>query len=221
MNYRQQFTSSQSVNLPFSAQSVLIENPTGNWLYLRIGGNDIPSAAGADKVCPPFTNFSTAVSPTNNFGVAIGIQPISQPIQSPAQVATITFFDEPQPQFLSPLPVSSSLYRYREVLHDPLTLPTATTQTLTRDLSGFNNIRYSLNVVTAISGIYKIERQPFVGTKTPLAVVVFNPALSTPLGVAGTYSQQAAGVFSQVLITYQNSGGAGDIVLTDTLEAWN
>jgi hypothetical protein len=70
----------ENIALNFQAIKIHVANPSYQWMYLRVGANDSPTADNADLVVPPFSFSSYVVSPTNVFSilpVSLGTIPAS------------------------------------------------------------------------------------------------------------------------------------------------
>ena len=90
----ERITASRGVALSFAAKNLFVTNPTGRWVYVRVGGQDAPSANGADLVIAPFTYFSINVPGVQYFGFTLGA--IAMPTQSDqgAQIVCVFSSDE-------------------------------------------------------------------------------------------------------------------------------
>lgn len=85
----------QAVNLTFSAKGIVIANPTGFWVFVRIGGNDIPNSGNSsDLYAPPYTYISAPITGGTRFG--LGLSAVAQGVTpSLATAPTVTFYEDP------------------------------------------------------------------------------------------------------------------------------
>lgn len=82
----------QAVNLTFTARGVKIANPTGFWVFISVGGNNIPSANAADIYAPPYTYVVEPMVGSNRFGLALSTAPQGlSPTQATSPV--VTFYE--------------------------------------------------------------------------------------------------------------------------------
>ncbi len=81
----------------FFARHVTVNNLLPSWLFMRFGGTDLPTQGNCDLAVPPYTSQTTPAPTTNQVAVTIGpaLVTIGQQV-TVGQVATITFYDEPQ-----------------------------------------------------------------------------------------------------------------------------
>lgn len=78
----------------FAAQHILINNPTGAVLLVRIGSQDIPTASNADYAVLPYTVYSVPIKPATMF--AFAFLQAQLPLNPMGLRANVTWFDTPQ-----------------------------------------------------------------------------------------------------------------------------
>lgn len=95
LTLRDQVTNGKTINLDFPARSLTINNTGGAWIYVRVGGNDAPTAQSATYAVPPYTNDTRAVSNVRAFGFAVASPSGATPANAGSPL--VTFFDIDQP----------------------------------------------------------------------------------------------------------------------------
>jgi hypothetical protein len=103
-------TASQTINLDqFFARQITVNNLLASWIWLRLGGTDIPNQSNCDLAVPPFTSQTLPVSATNQIAVGVGPALVTLGAAVAAgQVATITLYDQPQPGALGSINLNPS-----------------------------------------------------------------------------------------------------------------
>lgn len=96
VQYSIQLTSNQSLNIPFNAQTVIITNPTGTGVYVRVGGNDIPLNSNADIYGAPYSYIAQPINPSSRFGLALTSTTVG-PTSAAAPPIGVTFSETPMP----------------------------------------------------------------------------------------------------------------------------
>ena len=206
---------SQSVAIDHMVQQVVITNGLPNWLYMRVGGSDLPGASNADISIAPLAQGSWPVVPTRNFGITVGDATILATTNVPIKQAVISFYEQPIPVMLGQVPLSPGGFRYRQVLSNGITRSDGDVWSV--DLSNFVQFRYYVINATA-SRFWSIQLQS-------ISVGAINPV---PLGSTfpqNTIGQAAlagrAGCVLQMALTCQlPNGSASSLTLTDQVEAW-
>lgn len=84
-------SASRSFSLDWRARGVIVNNPTGNFLYLRMGGTDAPTVSNADYIVSPYQVLSSPAPACNQFAIAVGAAAMQS---SPDASAQITFLDQ-------------------------------------------------------------------------------------------------------------------------------
>jgi hypothetical protein len=106
----QRIMGNTSCALPFDAQSFKITNPTGTWVYVRIGGQDAPSPTNYDFVCPPACIITEPIMPCGLFGLSLGTKYYPTATTEGAQ-PSVTFYDTPQPPSVTAIELDVSFQK--------------------------------------------------------------------------------------------------------------
>ncbi len=128
MNQREPVTNGKTVNLDFWARSVAINNTSGAWVYVRVGGNDAPNAQNATYSVPPYTSDVRAVQPCRAFGFGVASASGANPVNAQNPIAT--FYDIEQPAASMNIAQPQSLYAPTWLWLDLVTLAAGSVYTL-------------------------------------------------------------------------------------------
>jgi len=82
-----------SHEVSFAARNIFVQNDTGKWLYVTIGGQQIPDANSNDMAIAPFTQVSQPISPPTQF-FAFGIGTKFLPTSTGQGGSIVVTFDE-------------------------------------------------------------------------------------------------------------------------------
>lgn len=207
---------SQSIAVAHIVQQIVITNGLPNWLYMRLGGSDLPGASNADVSIAPLSMASIPVVPTRNFGITVGEATILAVTNVPIKQAVIVFYEQPIPVTLGQVPLSPGGFRYRQVLSSGITRSDGDVWSV--DLSNFTYFRY-----------YVLGQGPS-GRFWALLLRSVSVGIANPVPLGKTFPQNDvghaalagnAGCVLQISLECQlASGAASSITLTDQVEAW-
>ena len=120
-------TASQVLSLQtFFARQAMISNLLPSWLFVRIGGTDIPNAASSDWAVPPMTAQIIPLPATNIISVGVGapIVTLGQQVMA-GQGAIVTLYDVPTPVAVGSMDLNPS--RMGQMTQRTFTVPTSYT----------------------------------------------------------------------------------------------
>ena len=102
-------TTSQPGTIDFRALGILVSNPTGRWIYIRLGGNDLPTQVSADIRVAPYTYYSDTISPASLFGFTLG--DIVSPSATQAGDPTVSLSETGLPTAIANINLPGVVYR--------------------------------------------------------------------------------------------------------------
>ena len=104
----------------------MISNLLPSWLFVRIGGTDIPSASSCDWAIPPMTAQIIPLPATNIISVGVGVPLVTLGQQVMAgQGAIVTLYDVPTPVAVGSMDLNPS--RMGQMTQRTFTVPTSYT----------------------------------------------------------------------------------------------
>ncbi len=207
---------SQSISIAHPVQQLVITNGLPNWLYIRVGGSDLPTASNADIAVAPLSMGAFPIVPTRNFGIAVGDVTILAVTNVPITQAVCMFYEDAQPVTLGQVPLSPGGFRYRKILNQAATLTSGSSWQV--DLSNFTFFRYIVSTPT--SGVWWTVAISSVSSTVP--AVQFQIIRTFIINTNGSLA--LSGIAGSVLLMFLNcqdsSGNPASITLTDQMEAW-
>jgi hypothetical protein len=92
----------------FVARQILVNNLLPRWLYIRVGGTDIPTAANCDLAIAPMTAVTTPIPDTYTISVGMGPVLVTLGQQVESNKSIVTLYDVPQPGSLGSIDLNPS-----------------------------------------------------------------------------------------------------------------
>ncbi len=211
---------SQSVAIDHVVQQLVVNNGLPNWLYIRVGGSDLPTAGNADIAVAPLSMGSWPIVPTRNFGIAVGDVTIVTATTVPITQAVCMFYETPIPTTLGQVPLSPGGFRSRQILNGTPTAGTTKNNgdTWSVDLSNFTFFRYTVIGIPSGGNTWDIL----------LVLIPFGAAVggfiakTFPRNDTGSMVIQGpAGTLLRMSLECTTpAGGFGSISMVDYIEAW-
>lgn len=106
--FRVNVSESQTVHTPFGAKQVLINNVLPKWVYLRLGGTDIPTHKNCDIVVPPMSINLIPIPAGRDFAIGLSDALLTIGQQVPGTSAIVTFYSEPLPAGMGSIDLNPS-----------------------------------------------------------------------------------------------------------------
>lgn len=203
-------TTSQQVSITHPVQQLVITNGLPSWLYIRVGGSDLPNAQSADITVAPMSAGSFAVVPTRNFGIAVGDVTVLATTNVPITQAVCMFYETPVPVTLGQVPLSPGGFRYRQTLHDAQVLSSLSTWSV--DLSNFTHARYVVSGAVVAGNAWQISAQS----------ISVDPSLPSQLALTQPSNQGGVRMieFPAGCVLRLQLFANVSVTITDQVEAW-
>jgi hypothetical protein len=170
------------------------------------------TAANAQIAVPPMSEKSITLPPSDHIDVVVGTQTVMIATGIPVTSAIFTCYEYAVPTNLGVAPLSPGGFRYHELLHNVVAIPSGTL--LERDLSNFAMARYTLksNEIAATTKILYLAIWDYSDG-------VMNTVCATIPLFRERWASVTFHAGKKILIEYEESG-LGTFALSDTLEAW-
>ena len=183
-----------------------------SWVYVAYGTLIAPTAANAMASVPPLSERSLSCAPNTQFAFALSAATVMVGTDIPQVNVVATFYEYSVPLSLGSAPLSPGGFRYRELLHNMIAVPSGTV--IERDLRNFGSARYS------------ITSHMLAATTRFLFLDIWDWTLSAYLSLVATvpwvqnFGAGATFHAGKVVRIIYNTSDGGAFDLSDSLEAW-